>query len=62
MNNPLTPIEDAITELEAERKSNPKSFFSAPGKPNVKDGPAYTKTMDLMARLQAFVNRLKAIQ
>ena len=60
--NVLTPIEDAVTELEAERKSNPSSFFSAPGKPRVKDGTNYTKTMDIMGRLQALVRRLQAIQ
>ena len=58
----LKPVNAAITELEAERKSNPSAFFSAPGKPHVKDGDGYTAVMDMMARLQAFVNRLKVIQ
>ena len=62
MKNPLTPIEDAITELEKERKANPSAFFSAPGKPKVKDGDGYTAVMDMMARLQGFVRRLQAIQ
>ena len=62
MTDPIVAVEAAITELEAERKSNPSSFLSAPGKPRVKDGTNYTKTMDMMGRLQALVRRLQAIQ
>ena len=62
MNDPIEAVEAAITELEKERKSNPFNFFSAPGKPNVKDGDGYTTVMSMMARLQGFVRRLQAIQ